>query len=165
MIKYHLENPVLCDPPINLRFERKSADASGYDLMANIRTPRVIEPGRRWMGATGLRLAMPRGVEAQVRTRSGLARDHGVIVLNAPGTIDADYRGEVQVCLINLGQQLYEVVPGERIAQLVFAPVLGFFGDGVRQFRINDYEVRRVMIVDDLGDTERGSSGHGSTGR
>lgn len=158
VIKFFLDKPAL--ETIDLRFERKSLGASGYDLMANIGMARSIGPGHRWFCNTGLYLSMPHGVEGQVRTRSGLARDHGIIVLNAPGTVDADYRGEVCVTLLNTGTSAYEVLPGDRIAQLVFCPVFPLPVDG---FRI--LEPVRCVDRDQLGDTTRGASGHGSTGR
>ncbi len=178
MIKYFLDPPAL--PHIDLRFERKSAGASGYDLMANIGMPRTIycraHPeagsvdgemlhGRRWQCHTGLYLEMPIGVEAQVRTRSGLARNHGIVVLNAPGTVDSDFRGEITISLINLGDRDYEVLPGDRIAQIVFAPVLG--GHLLKDSVLNphNWEPQRVVSRDQLSDTDRGSSGHGSSGR
>lgn len=153
MIKYFLENK-------NLRFERKTDGASGYDVMANLSTPRGMSPGERWLVSTGLYLSMPKGVEAQVRSRSGLSLHHGVVVLNAPGTIDSDYRGECCVTLINLGQHDFTIVPGERIAQIVFCPVL--VGVGLTWGR---EELCLVHSRDELGDTVRGASGHGSTGR
>jgi dUTP pyrophosphatase len=125
--------------------------AAGLDLVAAISAdaPVTIAPGTRAMIPTGLSIALPRDTEAQVRPRSGLAARHGVTVLNTPGTIDADYRGEVIVILINLGDESFVVRRGERIAQLVVAPVLRA-------------ELRRV---DTLDDTPRGGGGFGSTGR
>jgi dUTP pyrophosphatase len=108
----------------------------------------VIEPGARALVPTGLAMALPDGFEAQVRPRSGLALKEGVTVLNAPGTIDADYRGEIGVLLINLGAEPFVVTRGERIAQLVFAPVMRA-------------SLRRV---DTLQDSARGAGGFGSTG-
>jgi len=135
--------------------------------MANISMPRVISPGKRWFCSTGLYLSMPNGIEAQVRTRSGLARDHGVIVLNAPGTVDADYRGEVMATLINLGEAAVTINPGDRVAQLVFAPVAGILLNGGDQVWTGLAVVKapiRVSSREELGNTERGISGHGSTG-
>lgn len=122
--------------------------AAGMDVSAAIDAPLVLAPGERAAVPTGLALAIPDGHEAQVRPRSGLALHHGVTVANAPGTIDADYRGELQVILVNLGVQPHMIRPGDRIAQLVFAPVT------------------RVAIeeVADLPATERGAGGFGSTG-
>ncbi|MGH7124136.1 MAG: dUTP diphosphatase, partial [Stellaceae bacterium] len=100
-----------------------SAGASGMDLVAALETPLTLEPGERAAVPTGIALALPEGYEAQVRPRSGLALKHGITCLNSPGTIDADYRGEVKVILANLGQAPFEIVRGERIAQLIPAPV------------------------------------------
>lgn len=114
---------------------------------------------------TSLFLEMPPGVEAQVRSRSGLALAHGVIVLNAPGTIDADYRGEVGVTLINLGQTAWTCLPGERVAQLVFAPVYHDTTVGLRCGDVIEGGLERLTDRSQLSDTERGAGGHGSTGR
>jgi dUTP pyrophosphatase len=127
-----------------------SEGAAGLDLRAAIASPMTIAPrGGRAAVPTGIAIALPPGHEGQVRPRSGLAARHGVTVLNAPGTIDEDYRGEVQVLLVNHGDEPYEVAPGERIAQLVVAPVV----------RVD------VETVDELDATPRGSGGFGSTGR
>jgi dUTP pyrophosphatase len=125
-----------------------SADAAGLDLCAAIDAPIELAPGARAAIGTGLALAIPRGWEGQVRPRSGLARKHGVTVVNAPGTIDADYRGEVTVLLINLGAEPFRIAPEDRIAQLVIAPVAQAILD----------------VVDELPDTARGARGFGSTG-
>lgn len=124
--------------------------AAGLDLLAAVPAdaPVTIAPGTRAMIPTGLKIALPHDTEAQVRPRSGLAARHGITVLNTPGTIDADYRGELNVILINLGDQSFVVRRGERIAQLVVAPVLRA-------------ELRRVATLDD---TPRGGGGFGSTG-
>lgn len=129
----------------------QSLQAAGLDLVAAVpaEAPVTIAPGTRAMIPTGLKIALPQDTEAQVRPRSGLAARHGVTVLNTPGTIDADYRGEVSVILINLGDAPFVVRRGERIAQLVLAPVLRA-------------ELRRVAALDE---TPRGSGGFGSTGR
>jgi dUTP pyrophosphatase len=169
MIKYFLDPPAL--PSIDLRFSRRSDGASGYDLMANIATERQIAPGARWVCHCGLYLEMPLGVEAQVRTRSGLARDHGVIVLNAPGTIDSDYRGEVVATLLNTDRSApHTVLPGDRVAQIVFAPVLPEFHSWISRVAhgasiVRAMTLERVQSRDELSSTDRGSSGHGSTGR
>lgn len=127
----------------------QTAGAAGADLHAAVEAPLVLGPGDRQLVPTGLAIALPEGWEAQVRPRSGLAWRHGVTVLNAPGTIDADYRGEIKVPLINHGAEAFEVTRGQRIAQLVLAPV-------VRA----DWE-----LVDELpDDTDRGAAGFGSTG-
>ena len=128
----------------------QSAAASGLDLVAAIEEGNrvVLQPGERQLIPTGLTMELPRGMEAQVRPRSGLALKHGITVLNSPGTIDADYRGEVSVVLINLGREEFEIVRGSRIAQLVIAPVVQL----------------EVLEVDELSTTMRGSGGYGSTG-
>jgi dUTP pyrophosphatase len=128
----------------------QSADAAGLDLMAAVAldAPVTLAPGARALVPTGLAVALPAGTEGQVRPRSGLAARHGVTVLNAPGTIDADYRGEIQVILVNFGQESFTVTRGMRIAQLIIAPVL------------------RVIIraTANLDETTRGVGGFGSTG-
>jgi dUTP pyrophosphatase len=126
-----------------------TAQAAGVDLMAAIGEPIKILPGARIVIPTGLSIALPEGYEGQVRPRSGLARKHGITILNSPGTIDADYRGEVQVLLINLSPDPFTVERGERIAQLVVAPVT------------------RVAFerMEALNETQRGTGGFGSTGR
>ncbi len=126
----------------------QSAGCAGADLRAALPGELVLEPGQRAAVPTGLRLQIPAGYEAQVRPRSGLALEHGVTVLNSPGTIDADYRGEIKVILINLGHERFTVRPGDRIAQLVFAAA-------VRA----EFE-RRPR----LADSARGEGGFGSTG-
>ncbi|MDQ1256264.1 MAG: dUTP pyrophosphatase, partial [Candidatus Hydrogenedentes bacterium] len=98
--------------------------ASGMDLRAAIESPLTVEPGERVLVPTGLFIALPPGTEAQVRPRSGLAIKHGISMVNTPGTIDADYRGEIRVILINLGQEAFTIRRGDRIAQMVVAPVL-----------------------------------------
>jgi dUTP pyrophosphatase len=123
--------------------------SAGMDLRANLDASITLAPGEHALIKTGLFLELPEGTEAQVRPRSGLAFKHGVTVLNAPGTIDADYRGEVGVLLINHGQQPFEVKDGERIAQLVVAR----------------YERVTFAEVADLASSERGEGGFGHTGR
>jgi dUTP pyrophosphatase len=129
----------------------QTAHAAGLDLLAAVPedTPVVLEPGKYAFVATGLSIALPEGFEAQVRPRSGLAAKHGVTVLNAPGTIDADYRGEVAVLLINHGGAPFTIRRGERIAQMVIAPV-------------SQAELVPVTV---LSPTTRGAGGFGSTGR
>ena len=122
--------------------------SAGADLRAAVGTPLVIQPGERALVPTGIAMALPTSYEGQVRPRSGLAVKFGLTVLNAPGTIDADYRGEIMVPLINLGGEEFVVEHGLRIAQLVVAP-----------FHQADFHV-----VDDLDDTARGDGGFGSTG-
>jgi len=128
----------------------QSEGAAGLDLLAAVAAdaPVIIGPGQRALVPTGLAIALPVGTEGQVRPRSGLAARHGVTVLNAPGTIDADYRGEIQVILVNLGQESFTVMRGTRIAQLIIAPVL------------------QVTICEtaNLDETTRGVGGFGSTG-
>ena len=129
----------------------QTAHAAGLDLLAAVPadTPLVLQPGRTALVPTGLTIALPEGFEAQVRPRSGLAAKHGVTVLNAPGTVDADYRGEVSVLLINHGDKAFTIGRGERIAQMIIAPV-----------------VRADLVpVTSLSSTARGSGGFGSTGR
>tara|TARA_R110002020_G_scaffold15555_43_gene55490 strand:+ start:3078 stop:3551 length:474 start_codon:yes stop_codon:yes gene_type:complete len=128
----------------------QSAGAAGLDLIAAVAedAPLTVAPGARVQVPTGLQIALPAGTEGQVRPRSGLAAKHGLTVLNAPGTIDADYRGEVGVLLVNLGTEPVTIARGDRIAQLVVAPVL--------QVAIEE--------VDALPDTARGGGGFGSTG-
>ena len=123
--------------------------SAGVDLRADIEAPLVLRPLERAMVPTGLYLAIPAGCEGQVRPRSGLAAKHGITVLNTPGTIDADYRGEIRVILVNLSNEPFEIAPGERIAQMVFAR----------------HEVAQFEEVEALDETERGSGGFGSTGK
>jgi dUTP pyrophosphatase len=129
----------------------QSADAAGLDLLAAVpeETPLVLASGKYAMVPTGLTIALPPGYEAQVRPRSGLAAKHGVTVLNSPGTIDADYRGEINVLLINHGEAPFSIRRGERIAQMVIAPIVQ----------------AQLVPVTVLSSTERGSGGFGSTGR
>ena len=123
-------------------------DSAGVDLVAAVANPVVLAPGARALIPTGLAIALPTGTEAQVRPRSGLAVKHGITLLNTPGTIDADYRGEVRVILANLGQEPFEVTRGMRIAQMIVAPVTRVAWDEVPS----------------LEDSERGEGGFGSTG-
>jgi dUTP pyrophosphatase len=129
----------------------QSAHAAGLDLLAAVpeEAPMVLAPGKHAMIPTALSIALPPGYEAQVRPRSGLAAKHGVTVLNSPGTVDADYRGEINVLLINHGDQPFQIRRGERIAQMVIAPVT---------------QVELVPVTS-LSTTDRGSGGFGSTGR
>ena len=122
--------------------------SAGMDLRAALEEDFVLWPGRYTMVPTGLALALPEGFEAQIRPRSGLAAKFGITVLNSPGTVDADYRGEVKIGLINLGDRPYTVNRGDRIAQLVLAPV----------FRA------MIIVVDDLDKTDRQDGGFGHTG-
>ena len=129
----------------------QSTHAAGLDLLAAVpeNVPLVLAPGKHAMVPTGLAIALPDGFEAQVRPRSGLAARHGVTVLNSPGTIDADYRGEIQVILINHGSEPLAIKRGERIAQMVIAPVVQ----------------AKLVAVAQLSTTDRGTGGFGSTGR
>lgn len=123
--------------------------SAGVDLRANLEEPIVLQPLQRAMVPTGLYIALPAGYEAQVRPRSGLAAKHGITVLNSPGTVDADYRGELKTILVNLSQEPFEIVPGERIAQMVIAR----------------HEQVEWEQVEELDATQRGAGGFGSTGR
>jgi dUTP pyrophosphatase len=127
----------------------ESPGSAGADLRAFIPSPLVLAPGERAAVPTGLRIELPPGYEAQVRPRSGLALKHGITCLNSPGTIDADYRGEVKVILANLGAKSFTVASGDRIAQLVVAPVARAL----------------FQAASSLGSTSRGEGGFGSTGR
>jgi len=129
----------------------QSAHAAGLDLLAAVaeNAPLALAPGKHALVPTGLAIALPEGFEAQVRPRSGLAAKHGVTVLNSPGTIDADYRGEIQVILINHGAEPFTIKRGERIAQMVIAPVVQ----------------AKLVATATLPDTDRGAGGFGSTGR
>jgi dUTP pyrophosphatase len=129
----------------------QTAHAAGLDLLAAVpdHTPLILAPGRHALVPTGLTIALPAGYEAQVRPRSGLAAKYGVTVLNAPGTVDADYRGEIGVLLINHGDAPFTIRRGERIAQMVIAPVAR----------------AELVAATALPDTGRGSGGFGSTGR
>ena len=123
-------------------------ESAGLDLRAELQSPIVLEPGQRSLIPTGLIIALPTGYEAQVRPRSGLAYKHGITVLNSPGTIDADYRGDVGVILINHGSESFTIENGERIAQLIIAKFVQIDWDEVL----------------DLSSTSRGEGGFGSTG-
>jgi len=127
---------------------RYSPLAAGFDLCANVSDTVVINPMERVLVPTGIQIALPVGYEAQIRPRSGLALKHGVTVLNTPGTVDADYRGELKVLLVNLGSEAFCVNRGDRIAQMVVGTV----------------EMIRFDEVNELPESERGSGGYGSTG-
>lgn len=126
----------------------ESADSAGMDLRADLDAALTLAPGERALIPTGLRLEIPAGYEGQVRPRSGLALKRGLTVLNAPGTVDADYRGEVGVILVNLSAENQQIEPGDRIAQIVFAPVTR----------------ARLVKAESLADSSRSSGGFGSTG-
>ncbi|MBR5700109.1 MAG: dUTP diphosphatase [Bacteroidales bacterium] len=123
--------------------------SAGLDLKADIPSPITLHPLQRAMVPTSLYISLPKGFEAQIRPRSGLAAKHGITVLNSPGTIDADYRGEIRVVLVNLSEEPFDIVPGERIAQMVVA-------------RHEQVEWEAVEVLDD---TDRGAGGFGSTGK
>lgn len=122
--------------------------SAGMDLRANIDGPVTLHPMERKLIGTGLHIALPRGYEAQIRPRSGLALKHGITVLNSPGTVDADYRGEIMVLLVNLSTEDFVVNDGERIAQMVIAR----------------HETATLTLTDRLDETERGEGGYGHTG-
>ncbi|MEK3882191.1 dUTP diphosphatase [Paenibacillus sp. PL2-23] len=133
----------------DIAIPRKMSEwAAGFDLQAAVEEPMTLAPGERVLVPTGFAMAMPKELEAQIRPRSGLAYKHGITCLNSPGTIDADYRGEVKVLLANLGSEPFVITRGERIAQMVFQ------------------EVPSVVIeeADELPDTVRGAGGFGHTG-
>ena len=150
---------ILAAPTVSVKRLPHSADldlpryetalAAGADVRAALDAPITLKPGERFMVPTGIAIALPPGWEAQMRPRSGLAAKHGISCVNAPGTIDADYRGELKVILINHGRDDFVINRGDRIGQMVFAPV----------FQATFEE------VSELDDTERGSGGFGSTGR
>jgi dUTP pyrophosphatase len=146
-LKVHVLRPGLASLPAYA-----TDAAAGLDLCAALSSALTLGPGERIAVPTGLAIELPDGCEGQVRPRSGLALKHGVTVLNAPGTIDADYRGEVQVLLVNLGQTAHVLQPGDRIAQLVVAPVL----------RVAVTELSDASM---LSSSARGQGGFGSTGR
>ena len=125
-----------------------TALSAGVDLKAFLEEPLTLSPLQRAMVPTGLYIALPEGYEAQVRPRSGLAAEHGITVLNTPGTIDADYRGEIRVILVNLSEEPFVIQPGERIAQMVIAR----------------HERAEWIETDELDETVRGAGGFGSTG-
>ena len=127
----------------------ETTQSAGMDLRANIDAPVVLQPGDRALIPTGIKMALPDGFEAQIRPRSGLAYKHGITVLNSPGTIDADYRGDVGVLLINHGREAFTVEDGMRVAQM-----------GVAQYSQFEWE-----SVEDLDETARGAGGFGSTGK
>lgn len=129
-----------------------SVCSAGMDLRADLSESVVLQPFERKLIPTGLFIELPADCEAQIRPRSGLALKHGISVLNSPGTIDADYRGEICVILVNLSQKPFEIQPGERIAQMVIA-----------QFR--QVELVEVASLNDLSDTERGAGGFGHSGK
>lgn len=126
-----------------------TAHAAGMDLCANNAEPVVLAPGARALIPTGIFIELPEGYEAQIRPRSGLALRHGITLLNSPGTIDADYRGEIQVIMVNLGQEAFTIRSGERIAQMI----------------VSRHELVTWAPVEALSETQRGAGGFGHTGR
>jgi len=127
----------------------KTEHSAGMDLMANIDEEIVLKPLERCLIPTGIFIELPEGFEAQIRPRSGMAINHGITVLNTPGTIDADYRGEIKIIVINLSNESYKISPGERICQMV----------------INKYEKVNLIEVNELNDTLRSNGGFGHTGK
>jgi len=127
----------------------ETTHSAGMDLRANLAQPEFIAPGERKLIPTGIFMELPNGYEAQIRPRSGLAYKHGITVLNSPGTIDADYRGEVKVLLINLGAEPFEVQNGDRIAQMI----------------VSQCSQITWVPADELSETERGVGGYGHTGK
>lgn len=128
--------------------EYKTEGSAGMDLRADIKEPITLNSLERHLFPTGLYIELPQGYEGQVRTRSGLAINHGIVSLNAPGTIDSDYRGEVGIELVNLSKEPYTIYPGERVAQLVVAK----------------HETAKFKVVETLSKTDRGDGGFGHTG-
>ena len=128
--------------------EYKTGGSSGMDLMANIENPIILHPGEKKIISTGITVAIPNEYEIQIRPRSGLAAKNGISVLNTPGTIDADYRGEIKVILINLGKQFFKINNNDRIAQMVLCPIVK----------------AEIEEVKELPKTIRGTGGFGSTG-
>jgi len=126
----------------------ESSHAAGMDIRAAIEEPMELEPGKRSLIPTGLQMALPKGYEAQIRPRSGLAYRNGITMLNTPGTIDSDYRGEVKVLAVNLGDESFVIRRGDRVAQMVIAPVTQ----------------ATIQEVEELTETERAEGGFGSTG-
>tara|TARA_Y100000768_G_scaffold375083_1_gene345519 strand:- start:988 stop:1425 length:438 start_codon:yes stop_codon:yes gene_type:complete len=142
-----IDLPVINMSPYELPSYSTSSSA-GLDLRANIKKPLFLNPFQRILIPTGLKISLPETFEGQIRPRSGLALKYGITVLNSPGTIDADYKGEIGVILINLSDKKYEINPGDRIAQMI----------------ISNFSNVNWKLVDDLGRSKRGNSGFGSTG-
>ena len=140
--------PVVNMSPFELPSHETSSSA-GLDLRANIKKPVFLDPFQRMLIPTGLKISLPEKFEGQIRPRSGLALKHGITVLNSPGTVDADYKGEVGVILINLSGEKYEIKPGDRIAQMI----------------ISNFSNVKWKLVEDIGHSKRGESGFGSTGK
>ena len=142
-----IDLPVINMSPYELPSYSTSSSA-GLDLRANIKKPIFLNSFQRILIPTGLKISLPETFEGQIRPRSGLALKHGVTVLNSPGTIDADYKGEVGVILINLSDKKYEIKPGDRIAQMI----------------ISNFSNVNWKLVEDIGSSKRGNSGFGSSG-
>ena len=142
-----IDLPVINTSPYKLPNYATSSSA-GLDLRANIKKPLYLKPFQRILIPTGLKISLPEKFEGQIRPRSGLALKHGITVLNSPGTIDSDFKGEVGVILINLSDEKYKIKPGDRIAQMI----------------ISSFSNVKWKLVDDIGQSKRGNSGFGSTG-
>lgn len=142
-----IDLPVINTSPYKLPNYATSSSA-GLDLRANIKNPLYLNPFQRILIPTGLKISLPEKFEGQIRPRSGLALKHGITVLNSPGTIDSDFKGEVGVILINLSDEKYKIKPGDRIAQMI----------------ISSFSNVKWKLVDDIGQSKRGNSGFGSTG-
>ncbi|MGI4852097.1 MAG: dUTP diphosphatase [Janthinobacterium lividum] len=127
-----------------------TSESAGVDLQAAIKNPIYLQPGSRHLIPTGIYIEIPVGYEGQIRSRSGLSLNHGVVVLNSPGTIDSDYRGEIKVVLINLGQEIFTIERGMRIAQFVLSPLV--------------HIMWHEISIDEITETARGAKGFGSTG-
>ncbi len=148
-IFFRFVDETLSEPDQDILWPKRQSElAAGLDLAAANRNAMILRPGERILIPTGISISLPGGFEAQVRSRSGLSAKHGVVVLNAPGTIDADYRGEIKVILINHGQEDFLIEFGMRIAQLVIAPVI----------------MAEINKVATLSSSKRGEQGFGSTG-
>jgi dUTP pyrophosphatase len=127
----------------------QTEQSAGMDLQANLEQPVTLKTLERQLIGTGLYIELPKGFEAQIRPRSGLAAKHGITVINTPGTVDADYRGEIKICLVNLSSEAYTIQHGDRIAQMVIA----------------QHETANFVEVESLSETARGEGGHGHTGK
>ena len=142
-----IDLPVINTSPFKLP-DYATSSSAGLDLRANIKKPLYLNPFQRILIPTGLKISLPEKFEGQIRPRSGLALKHGITVLNSPGTIDSDFKGEVGVILINLSDKKYKIKPGDRIAQMI----------------ISSFSNVKWKLVDDIGQSKRGNSGFGSTG-
>ena len=142
-----IDLPVINTSPYKLP-DYATSSSAGLDLRANIKNPLYLNPFQRILIPTGLKISLPEKFEGQIRPRSGLALKHGITVLNSPGTIDSDFKGEVGVILINLSDEKYKIKPGDRIAQMI----------------ISSFSNVKWKLVDDIGQSKRGNSGFGSTG-